>query len=365
MKEQAIRLREFTVKIANICALSLIAAAIASAQTGGGNSNNAPSSGRGGGAVSHTIRGKIFLPSGSLPEQRVRVVLELNTGGIAGETFSDSVGNFEFRSLPSNSYKVVVPSDNRTYETTQEVVELYGNFSRTFTVQVYLKDKGGDLVVRPKEKLLSVADQQDVPKQAKKAYEKGLKLAQDKKPGDAAVQFEEAIKSFPDYLNAINKLGEQQLLLSKVADAQANFERAIAINSKFALPHINLGMIYFNQKRFPEAITEFEAGNHLDDGYPVSHLNLGVALMSITPPDLDRAEKEMLRAMDLGGKSFVQARLYLFNLNVRRQAMDKAAAQLEAYLKDAPDAPNAEEVRQMLAKVKKAMTQQKGTANQQ
>src|SRR5262252_6185087 len=76
--------------------------------------------GRSSAPVSHTIRGKIFLPNGTLPDQRIRVTLELNTGGLAGETFSDSVGNFEFRSLPSNSYKITVPSDNRTYETTQD-----------------------------------------------------------------------------------------------------------------------------------------------------------------------------------------------------------------------------------------------------
>src|SRR5262245_54536981 len=65
---------------------------------GGGGSNNPTSPSRGAG-VSHTIRGKIFMPSGNLPDQRLRVVLELNTGGIVNEVFSDSVGNFEFRSL--------------------------------------------------------------------------------------------------------------------------------------------------------------------------------------------------------------------------------------------------------------------------
>jgi tetratricopeptide (TPR) repeat protein len=364
MKQQAIRLINSVFRLAGVIAISSFCFAIASAQAGGGNPNNPPSTGRTGGSVSHTIRGKIFLPSGNLPEQRIRVVLELNTGGIAGEAFSDSVGNFEFRGLPSNSYKVVIPSDNRIYETTQETVELYGNFSRTFMVQVYLKEKGGELSIRPKEKILSVADIQEVPKSAKKAYEKGLKLANDKKPDEAVKHFDEAIKSFPEYLHAINKLGEQYLVLNKITDAQTAFERAIAINPKYALPHINLGLIHVSQKRYQEAISEFETGNRYDDTYPMSHLNLGVALMSNNPPDFNRAEKEMNRALDLGGKNFAHVHLYLFNLNIRRQSIDKAAAQLEAYLKDAPNAPNAEEVRQMLAKVKKAMAQQPGTAKQ-
>jgi hypothetical protein len=80
--------------------IPLIVALVVLNQTGASqqppNPNNPASSGRSS-AVSHSIRGKIFLPSGNLPEMRLRVVLEVNTGGIASETYSDSVGNFEFR----------------------------------------------------------------------------------------------------------------------------------------------------------------------------------------------------------------------------------------------------------------------------
>src|SRR5262245_24871035 len=128
--------RAFPKTLSLIIALSACAAQ-SLAQGGGGSSPNSP--GRG---VSHSIRGKIFMPSGNPPEQRLRVVLELNTGGIVSEVFSDSVGNFEFRSLSNGTYKIVAPSDGRVYETAQETVELYGNFTRTFTVQIYLKEKG-------------------------------------------------------------------------------------------------------------------------------------------------------------------------------------------------------------------------------
>lgn len=118
------------------------AATTAWAQGSGANNPNSPS--RSAASSQHTIRGKIFMPSGNLPEQRLRVVLELTTGGIAGEVFSDSVGNFEFRGLSNGIYRVRVPTDARTYEESQEAVELYGTFNRTFTVQVYLKEKSRD-----------------------------------------------------------------------------------------------------------------------------------------------------------------------------------------------------------------------------
>jgi tetratricopeptide (TPR) repeat protein len=334
--------------------LALLACAAQSFAQVGGTS----SPGRG---VSHTIRGKIFMPSGNPPDQRLRVVLEVTTGGNAGEAFSDSMGNFEFRFLSSGTYKIVTPSDGRVYETSQETVEVYGNVSRTFTVQIYLKEKGEGLTVKTREKIVSVADLQQPPKEAKKNYDNGLKLARENKPDEAVALFQAAVKIFPEYLAAINKLGEQLAILKKPEDAQAAFEKAIAINPKFALPHINLGILFVEKKRYDEAIVALETGARADDSYPVSHLKLGEALMSKQPPDYDRAEKELTRAVELGKREFVYVRLQLFNLNLRRQRLDKAAEQLEAYLKEAPDAPDVEQVQQRLDKVKKAIEQQKAT----
>lgn len=340
---------------------TLLNLAVLAQQTNPGSGNNP---GRSAGAISHSIRGKIFLPSGNFPEQRMRVVLEISSGGIASEAFSDTVGNFEFRGLNSGTYRVVVPSDARNYDTAQEMVELYGSFSRTVTVQIYLKEKNSDQIGKPNGKVLSAADIQEVPKEARKIYDQGVKLAKNQKPEDASKKFRQALEIFPDYLHALNRLGEQLAALNKSDDARAYFERAIAINSKFALPHINLGMLMLNQNRFDEAVAELEIGNSNDDSYPMGHLNLGLALMMKPQPEFDRAERELLRTLEMGKRDFVHVRKYLFNLNVRRQTMDKAAEQLEAYLREVPEAPDATDVRLMLDKVRKAIAKQKAQAKQ-
>lgn len=337
-------------------ALSAFAGIVPAQQTGGGNPGNSSRSGAA--AANHSVRGKVFMPSGNVPEQRMRVVLEVSTGGIAQEVFSDSVGNFEFRNLPNGSYKVTLPTDGRFYETAQEQVEVFGNFARTFMVQIYLKSKSSEPIFATKDKLLSVADLQEVPKDAKKAYEQGAKLARNNKPEDAGTKLHEAIRIFPDYLHALNKLGEQYSLMNKPAEARAMFERALAVNPKFALAHINLGILFVHQRQFDEAVTALENGLRLDNTYPMGYLNLGLALMSKAPPELDRAEKELSRALEMGKKEMLHVRKYLFNLHLRQQRMDKAAAQLEAYLRDAPEAPDAEQIRQMLGKVKKSLAQQ-------
>ncbi len=345
---------------ASLCSLALTANAIAQTQPPSGGRE--PSSSSRPAAASHTIRGKLFLPSGSVPDQRIRVVLELSTGGIAQEVFSDSVGNFEFRSMPSNSYRVVVPSDHQNFETATETVEVYGTFSRTFMVQVYLKEKTDDMFMKTKDKVLTVAEMQEVPKPAKKLYEQGLKRVRESKPAEAIKQFEEALKVFPDYLLALNKMGEQYMAMDQADKAEATFDRALAVNAKYPLARINLGILMVKSKRFPQAIENLEEANRLDESYPMAHLYLGLALMDKEQPEIDRAEKELTRAVETGGRDFSYVRLHLFNLNLRRQNLGKAITQLEAYLKEAPESPNAPLVREKLGQLKKSVTQQPARA---
>lgn len=344
----------------SLCWFAGVAPAIAQTpQSGGGNPNSGRSSGA---SATHTVRGKVYLPAGNVPDQRMRVVLELATGGIAGEIFTDSIGNFEFRSLPPNTYKVVIPSDRENFETSSETVEVFGSLSRTFMVNVFLREKDGGVVVKPSDRVLTIADLQEVPKDAKKAYEQGLKRARDLKHAEAIKHLQQAVGHYPEYLLALNKLGEQYLALNRHEEAQATFVRAIGVSEKYPLPHINLGIMLIQQKKFDDAIGHFEAANRIDASYPMAHLNLGLALMERQPVDLERAEKELIRAVEIGGKEFSYVRLYLFNLNWRRQSLDKAAEQLEAYLKESPQAQNAPQVREKLDALKKKIAQDGGAA---
>ncbi|MBS1807045.1 MAG: tetratricopeptide repeat protein [Acidobacteria bacterium] len=315
-------------------------------------------SGSGGGSRgNHSIRGKIFMPSGRLPELRMRVVLEVSSGGIYAETFSDSVGNFEFRSLPNNNYKIVVPSDGQTYDSVQENMEVSGAVPRTFSTQLYLREKERD-TRNAQNKMISAAEfSQEVPKPAKKSFEQGVKKMKDGKNQEAATHFQEALKIYPEYLQALNKMGELQLSQQQVAEAESLFQQALKIAPKYPQTHINLGMLYVGNKRYPEAIEHLDAANNLDESFPMAHLNLGVALLEVTPQseaNLERAEREFIKALSLGGTQLAYVHKFLFNLHVRRRDYSKAASELEAYLKQVPNAPDAPQVQEMIAKVKKA-----------
>ena len=48
----------------------------------------------------------------------------------------------------------------------------------------------------------------------------------------------------------------------------------------------------------------------------------------------------------------VNVHKYVFNIYIRRKQMDKAAAELEAYLEAQPTAPDAPAIKQLLEKLK-------------
>jgi tetratricopeptide (TPR) repeat protein len=327
---------------------------LAYAQGGGGQQ---PRTGTG---VAHSVRGKIFLPSGQSPEIRLRVVLEVSTGGIIGEAFTDSVGNFEFRAIPNGNYLLKVQVDVTRYEPFSEALEISGTFARTFTPQVYLRERSVNPRERPSNRILSVADTQEIPKAAKQHYEKALKLMQAKQPQAAMEKLQEALKVFPDYLYALNKLGELELQIGQREQAHTYFERAIATNTRFVPPHISLGTMLNEQKQYAEAITHLEAAIKHEDNYPTAHIQLGLALMENVPPDYARAEKALQRGLALGGKDVAYVYMHLFNLHVRQRQFSQAAARLEAFLQDRPDAPEAAQVRQKLESLKKIIAQSAG-----
>ena len=213
-----IRIRAVLLSVSLITSLGFILnPARLMAQGGGGQQPRT-----GGTGAAHSIRGKIYLPSGQSPELRMRVVLEVSIGGIFGETFSDSVGNFEFRAIANGNYYLKVQGDSRLFEPFSEALEISGSFARTFTPQVYLRARAIDPRDKLNNRILSVADTQEVPKAARQNYEKGLKLAQANQPQAAIEKLQEALKVFPDYLYALNKLGEQYLQSGQREQAQAD-----------------------------------------------------------------------------------------------------------------------------------------------
>ena len=137
----------------------------------------------------------------------------------------------------------------------------------------------------------------------------------------------------------------------KFADAE-NVYRAVMAAHKiedkiYNLVEFKLGVLLNRAGRFREAAAELENVVTRDPSIVNAHLQLGGALMQLQR--LDQAESELRRAYELGGSSAGAAQLLLGHLYYQQRRFKDAERAFEQYLTDIPTAPNATQVRTLIA----------------
>ena len=151
------------------------------------------------------------------------------------------------------------------------------------------------------------------------------------------------------YANALSGAGETsqaEKIFRSLVDS-----KELPSTAKASL-HFKLGVGLNRQGRFAEAITELEKAVALNPDAPNAHLQLGGALLQVK--ELDRAERELLRAYQLSGNSSPGAQLLLGNVYYAQKRFPDALRAFEQYLKEMPSAPNAAQITQLIAELKAA-----------
>jgi tetratricopeptide (TPR) repeat protein len=133
--------------------------------------------------------------------------------------------------------------------------------------------------------------------------------------------------------------------------AGADLEHAARVEA-----HYKLGMILSREEDYAAAAAELEKAVKIDPAAANVHLLLGGAYMQLKRGA--EAERELLRAYELGGAGVGNAQLLLGQLYLSRQKLEPARRALEQYLKDLPAAPNAAQVRETVEKIKEALKKQ-------
>jgi tetratricopeptide (TPR) repeat protein len=106
---------------------------------------------------------------------------------------------------------------------------------------------------------------------------------------------------------------------------------------------LNYAIALLEKKEIAEAESQLRQSLKRNDSLAPAHMYLGVALMRSSK--LDDAERELQRAVALGGDQMAQAHYYLGGIHWAKKDYKRAVDELETYLKLKPKAPNAEQVR--------------------
>jgi tetratricopeptide (TPR) repeat protein len=131
-----------------------------------------------------------------------------------------------------------------------------------------------------------------VPKEAKNAFIRAEKSSLAGNHEGAAQELERAIARDPDFSAAHGGLGAEYALLTRYAEAEGHFKRAIALDPATACNYYNLGLLYFQTGDTLAAEMNVRQALRLPTSEPSAHLLLAYILMP-DPAKRDEMERHL------------------------------------------------------------------------
>ena len=315
-------------------------------------------------AQGHTIRGKVRNSSGVNMAQ-ITINLESGNGGLINQTVTNNEGDFSFSGLSETSYLVTVSAPD--FSPAAERVEFVRNVSpgdpgETRTIEMTMVLKDGSPATRG-----AVSFVQDVPQEARESFLVGVKLLRESKTEESVASLQKAVSIFPDYFDARFILAREFIKQGNFNEAITHLDQARRINPKDDRVFQAFGTIMIHQQKYAVAARIFAEASRLNPRDP-NHLILqGTALIDeatrIDPTKsqaaadernyaFSEAEKVLSRAYRLSGKKLAVVHLQMARLYEKRGERERAAAELEQYLRQSPDDKKATEIRDAIKKLR-------------
>ncbi len=300
-----------------------------------------------------TISGFVFNEQ-RRPVPEINVELQNEVNSTLARARTDNSGRFYFGGLSQGRFTIKVLPYGTNYQEQSSDVEIagYGATGRQLAENVqrdiYLKlRKGADSVPFVNAVLFA----QDIPKEAKKAYEAASDDLDNKRKEEGIAGLKRSIELFPDYFMALQKLGIMYISQQKYDDAKKMFKRAVDVNKDSFDCLYGLAYSEYALGNFDSSITSAERSIAIKPDSMEVNLLLGVAYRQAK--DYKKSESAFLKAEKIAdGTSpdvhYQLALLYAYNL---KQYGD-AAKQLELFLKEAPDAKDKEAIKKLIKEYK-------------
>lgn len=293
------------------------------------------------------ISGTVFVEA-HRPIADIWVELLDDYNSTIGRVKTDGSGHFTFRNLLNGNYRLrVLPYGTDYKEQVQEVIlssvsAVSGRPGADRQIlDIYLKPNErapiGPFAVGPR-----VVFFQEVPPQARRLYEEGVRYLRDKKENEGFASLKKSIEFFPTYYLALDRLGAEYAMRSKrererdierdyLVAARLLLERAVEINPRAINSVFGLGWTQYQLGMNAQAVASMERATTLNSKAPDPFLWLGKAQVRLSA--LDKAELAFKRANELTKGKVGEIHLLLADLYSDQKRYREAADELELYLK--------------------------------
>jgi tetratricopeptide (TPR) repeat protein len=255
--------------------------------------------------------------------------------------------------LPPNLYHVVVTDEDYYPVRVDAVISSVSAQNTIVSVDLRTKPKeekqpgsgpsGGNPNMVDKDAL-----GKSLPKDAVKAFEKGVRLSNEGKLDAAVEKFEDALEIVPTFYQARNNLGSALLAKGDFAGAQRQFEEVIRLQQADGAAYFNLGNAFLMMNRGEDCYRALREGLKREPNSTKGQFLLGT-LYSRTGR-FQEAQKQLESVLQLD-PTMSQVHLELVNLYLRQQARPQAIAELQTFLSRFPDDPMAPKAKEVLTRL--------------
>jgi tetratricopeptide (TPR) repeat protein len=340
------------------------------------------------------ITGRVMMYDGGDPPEPVTVERVCSSNSIHPEGYTDSKGHFSFN-LGQNSgiFADASTSSFPGFDSTGGINSggnsIGGNGSRSQDSQYwdcelrarlpgYRSDTislaghrmldspdVGSIILYPIagiQGLITSATSGQAPKDARKAYEKGLNAVKKNKPDEAEQDFRKAVGIYPKYAAAWLELGNALQRREHSAEAREAYASALAADPKFVYPYQQLYQMALQEQNWQGLAENTDQLLRLDPyEFPAAYYFNALAHLQLK--ELDAAEKSAHQAVEADRKQTNPKTHYLLGaIQVQKKDWIAAAESFRAYLKAAPNASDKSQVEKTLVQLDQQISRVQPTA---
>ncbi len=336
------------------------------------------------------LSGRVAMEDGAPPPSQVAIERVCN-GQIRREAFADAKGQFGFQvgqsvgvmqdASDDTPYSMGVPgySGSNMGMSPASTIEMGENSLIGCELRASLAGYRSDLVDLSDHRRLDNPDVGTIvlhpygkvegttvslttlaaPKDAKKAFERGRSAAKKQKWPEAQAQFQKAVEIDPKFAEAWAELGDMYQLQKQPDEARKAYTQAMSADARFIRPYFGMIELASASNDWQQVASLSDKALALDSyDYPNLYFFDGVAYFNLGQYQL--AEKSARNAQRLDSQHRIpRIDLLLSNILSQRQDYTAAADEMRNYLKYVGEGPDAEMAKAQLAKLEQLSSSQK------
>lgn len=296
------------------------------------------------------ITGQVNLIESGSPAQNVTVRLEKFSGGIIDTVTTDSRGRFRFANLSRSYYRVIISQSGM--KPVQQDADLQ-TMAKAYLVFELVSDHATSLA-----RLSLTPDVIDarVPATARDEFVHGRTALTKKSYPEAVSHLQKAVAEYPEFLAARMLLATALIDQREWSRAEAVLQGTLEQKPDNAPTLLALGEVYWRQKKHKEAEELLLAGLKGDDKAWHGYFTLARLYWDLN--DIPKSGAAVGRTLQLKG-DFAEAHLLAGNILLRLNQNERALSSYQEYLRLAPKGEFANQARDLIQKLQKAIDEKR------